>query len=508
MQSSGYAQGKLSFTFILIALMLSLAADLEISTLDPWVEMGRMFTGLVTPDFFATEYLLEALLFTLSIALLGITFGAFFGFFLALVFNYLLVRIVCAFFRSIHELFWALIFLQLFGLSPLTALCAISIPYACTFAKVYAEIFEQADHTPALTVSRKADVLSTFVYTKLALVKSQLISYTRYRFECALRSSTILGFIGLPTLGFHLESAFSQGNYSQVGALLLSFYLLITSINFWLKAKLLPVYIAAAWFYLPEFGHITWDNFARFFGSDIWPAPLRHAIEIDLQVMLDTVYWYWSLLTGEIVEGLVNTLILTQLALVTTGGIALIVFPLAVKAFVGFTGRIAGQGTLVVLRSTPEMILAFIFLLLLGPSMLPAVLALAIHNGGLIAFLLAELANSLTLRADAPVQRHGPQNGKVYSGQAISLYLYEVLPRIYSSFLAFLFYRWEVIMRETAILGVLGITTLGFYIDSAFEDMRFDRAMFYIVITALLCIGIDTLSRYIRQKLNVKPSLG
>lgn len=63
-------------------------------------------------------------------------------------------------------------------------------------------------------------------------------------------------------------------------------------------------------------------------------------------------------------------------------------------------------------------------------------------------------------------------------------------------------------MRETAILGVLGITTLGFYIDLAFEDMRFDRAMFYIVITALLCIGIDTLSRYIRQKLNVKPSLG
>lgn len=76
MQSSGYAQGKLSFTFVLIALLLVLTADLEVSTLDPWSEMGRMATGLITPDFFATEYLFEALFFTLSIALLGISFGA------------------------------------------------------------------------------------------------------------------------------------------------------------------------------------------------------------------------------------------------------------------------------------------------------------------------------------------------------------------------------------------------------------------------------------------------
>ncbi|MGF1886708.1 ABC transporter permease [Photobacterium profundum] len=506
MNSSGYAQAKLSFIFVIIALALTLSADLEISTIDPWTEMGRMFVGFITPDFFATEYILDALFFTVSIALLGVTFGAFFGFFLALVFKYRIVRIFCAFFRSIHELFWALIFLQLFGLDPLTALCAISLPYACTFAKVYAEIFEQADTTPAKTVSKKADILSVFVYTKLSLVKSHLISYTRYRFECALRSSTILGFVGIPTLGFHLESAFSQGNYSQAGALLLLFYLLIISINVWLKAKLLPIYMAAAWFYLPAFGQVNWNNFTRFFGSDIWPSPLRYAENIDLNVINQTLHWYWSLLTGEVFEGVVNTLILTQLALVTTGFIALLVFPLTVNFFVGFTGRIMGKGILVVLRSTPEMILAFIFLLLLGPSMLPAVLALAIHNGGLIGFLLAELANTLKLRPDSPLQHNGINSGRVIKGHAISLYFYEVLPRIYSSFLAFIFYRWEVIMRETAILGVLGVTTLGFYIDSAFEEMRFDRAIFYIVITALLCIGIDSFSRHIRKKLNVKAA--
>ena len=59
-------------------------------------------------------------------------------------------------------------------------------------------------------------------------------------------------------------------------------------------------------------------------------------------------------------------------------------------------------------------------------------------------------------------------------------------------------------MRETAILGILGIATLGFYIDNAFADLRFDRALFLIVITAFLNLGIDALSRRIRKYLRLQ----
>ena len=73
--------------------------------------------------------------------------------------------------------------------------------------------------------------------------------------------------------------------------------------------------------------------------------------------------------------------------------------------------------------------------------------------------------------------------------------------------IALLFYRWEVILRETAILGILGIATLGFYVDSAFADLRFDRAMFLIFITALLNICVDAISRKIRSHLRLQTSL-
>jgi phosphonate transport system permease protein len=51
-----------------------------------------------------------------------------FGFLLAFGFHSRVVRTFCVVVRAVHELFWALIFLQLFGLSPLTGILAIGIP--------------------------------------------------------------------------------------------------------------------------------------------------------------------------------------------------------------------------------------------------------------------------------------------------------------------------------------------------------------------------------------------
>ena len=81
------------------------------------------------------------------------------------------------------------------------------------------------------------------------------------------------------------------------------------------------------------------------------------------------------------------------------------------------------------------------------------------------------------------------------------------MPRVYGQFLAFLFYRWEIIMRETAILGILGIATLGFYVDSAIADIRLDRAALLIAITALMNLGIDAISRQFRARLRLSGQI-
>ncbi len=64
----------------------------------------------------------------------------------------------------------------------------------------------------------------------------------------------------------------------------------------------------------------------------------------------------------------------------------------------------------------------------------------------------------------------------------------------------------HLIGRFTAILGILSIHTLGFYVDSAFVEIRFDRALALILVTALLNIGVDALSRAIRARLRLRTT--
>ncbi len=453
-----------------------------------------MGQGIIQPSFPEVGILAESLIVTVSFALIAVSVAALLGLLLALIFHLRAVRIFSASIRAVHELFWGLIFMQVYGLSATTGILAILVPFTGIFAKIFAEIIEQQSPVPHSTLSSKSDRFSRYFYTWLPQAWPQMVSYTRYRFECALRSSTILGFIGLPTLGFYLETAFKQGQYDEAAGLLFSFFILIASIRWWLhlswlKSKwvpayiLVPIYLLLAMISLPEAPQVYGSSLVQFLTQDIWPKALLNG---DIS---STISWYQTQLFTVALPAIWDTLLLSQLALVLTGILVLVFYPWASKAF--FPDKLSvmrgfARSALLVLRSIPEMIFAFVFLLIFGPSGIPAVLALALHNAGLISYLLMRHSEQLKFRADA--------------GGGINHYFYEVTPRIYPHFLSLLLYRWEVIIRESAILGILGITTLGFYIDSAFEDIRYDRAVFLIIISALLNIAVDSFSRRIRKK--------
>ena len=63
------------------------------------------------------------------------------------------------------------------------------------------------------------------------------------------------------------------------------------------------------------------------------------------------------------------------------------------------------------------------------------------------------------------------------SPRELNHYGFEIVPRVFRQLLALLFYRWEMIMREIAILGILGIATLRFFVGSVLAHIRLDRAM-------------------------------
>lgn len=475
---------NISFAFIFIGFISFLFADLSISTLEPFLETGKFFGGVLDINFKNSDYIIEALLNTISIAIIAIFISSILGFLFAIIFNNIIIRVLLSIIRSIHELFWALIFLQIFGLNTLSALLAIVIPYSAILAKVYAEILEENDHFPQEL--RGKNKVSYFLYTLIPDAFSHILAYTLYRFECALRSTAILGFVGITTLGYYLSSFFMQGYYEDVWFILIVFYMVVTTIKYWFNKYTFIPAIIASFIYIKDWGELSFDNLIRFFSSDIIPAPFKYNYNLE-----KTTQWFSNLFFDEILVGVFNTIVVTQLSLILTAIFTLIFFPIVAKKFtkIPFFGHIL----LVILRSTPEYILAYIFLQLFGPSMLPAALALMLHNGAIISFLIGNQTNKMILAQDSTKRK-------------IELYFYEVLPRIYSQFLAFLFYRWEIIMRESAILGILGVATLGFFIDSAIADFRLDKMFLLLIITALLNIAIDIISKKSRDYLKVDKS--
>ncbi len=491
---------RLSAVFLLIALLTVPFADLDITVMDAGGVLEDIAWGMVTPTLaglLSVSDLLKAVCMTVAFALLALVLAAGFGFFMALLMRFTAVRFFAATIRAVHELFWGLLLMQLFGLTPLTAILAIAIPYAGMFARVYKELLESVDTGAYDALAPGSDLLSRWSYVRISQAWPQLRSYTLYRFECALRSSAVLGFIGLPTLGFYLETAFNQGLYSEAAALLYVFVLLIATIPLWMRASLWPIYslLALYWlapFQLAPFQIQTLDQtlLQRFFTEDIIPLPLRHSEQFGASTGLALWQWFVPIWSAQLSPGLINTLMLSLLALPLTGLLALLWFPATSVLFVSLPWRGVGHIFMVVLRSVPEIMLAFVALMIFGLSWLPALLALSIHNGAIIAHLMSRYSSVLNLRIDAE--------------RGINRYFFEVLPRVYQQFLSYLLYRWEIILRESAILGILGIHTLGFYIDSSFAEFRFDRAMVLITFAALLNIAVDRLALVLRRRLHKK----
>lgn len=480
---------RVSLIFLGIFIISLFFADLEISAYEPFLEFSKFIFAIKDMSFSSIDLLIDASLQTIYIATISIVLSAIIGFILSFYFKFLFVRVVLSYIRAIHEIFWALIFLQIFGFNTLTAVLAIVLPYSAILAKVYFEILEEYDSFDKRTISSKVSKVCLFFYTKLPNAMPHLISYTLYRFECAMKSSAILGFVGITTLGYYLSSSFNQGYYNEVWLMLIIFYILIATIKYWFnKYTIIPLFVFSIFKIPMSVSSFSYDNFIRFFTSDIIPSPIKND-----STFVEGLNWFYKIFINEIVPGIFNTVVLTQISLVATAILALVLFPLISYKFVGKTGRFFSHILLVVLRSTPEYLLAFLFLSIFGASMLPAVLALMLHNGAIIAFIIGKQSNEMQYVLDKSTH--------------LNLYTYEVLPKLYSSFLAFLFYRWEVIMRESAILGILGIATLGFFIDSAIADIRLDKVVILLFFTALLNISIDLISKKVRDYLRADEKL-
>jgi phosphonate transport system permease protein len=144
--------------------------------------------------------------------------------------------------RSIPELVWALVFVRVVGLGPTAGVLAIALTYGGMLGKVYGEILESGEtHATENLLRNGSGRLQAFFYGLLPTNAAELTSYTVYRWECAIRSSVVLGFVGAGGLGQQLDNSMKMFNGGEVASMLLVFIALVAladRVSAWLRKAL------------------------------------------------------------------------------------------------------------------------------------------------------------------------------------------------------------------------------------------------------------------------------
>ncbi len=238
-------------------------------------------------------------------------------------------------------------------------------------------------------------------------------------------------------------------------------------------------------------------NLQRFLAQDAMPYPLRE----DGFSVGGFVDYVMGVLAENGWSGMLATLWISVLAIVLAGILAVALVPFASRTlacsepFMTSAPRSSlgwrvvttlTRGAFVFLRAIPEYIWAFLFLAVLGPSAWPAVIALALHNAGILGRLGADTVENL---------ERGPLRSLAMLGASRSqLASTAILPLALPRFLLYFFYRFETCVREATVLGMLGVVSLGYWIQDARSRQFYDDMLVLVALGAVLVLIGDLLS--------------
>ncbi len=207
--------------------------------------LRTLFNPELSPSFL--EIALEATWITLAYSVAGTTLAIAIGLPLGVLASGALVkaasnkrnmmvgtRVFLAVIRSIHELIWAWFFVVAIGLSPMAGIMGLAIPYGGILGRIYADILNDVREEPlrALRTSGASE-WKVLVYGRLPIALPDMLSYTLYRFECAIRAAAILGFVGIKGLGFQIQLSLDDLLFDEVWTLLFFLIGLVVLVDLW-----------------------------------------------------------------------------------------------------------------------------------------------------------------------------------------------------------------------------------------------------------------------------------
>jgi phosphonate transport system permease protein len=196
---------------------------------------------------------------------------------------------------------------------------------------------------------------------------------------------------------------------------------------------------------------------------------------------------------GELVGPLIQTI---NIATLGTALAVLLSIPVAFLAArnTTFNGVTYALGRLVmsVSRSVDSLIWALIFIIVVGPGSLAGALAVAVRSIGFVSKLFAEGIEEIDRGQVEAITATGAGRFKVL--------LYGIVPQIRPVFAGVTIYRWDINIRESTVLGIVGAGGIGFVLNTAILGLEWSR----VGLILLVILGVVVVSEMISAALRTR----
>jgi phosphonate transport system permease protein len=406
-------------------------------------------------------------------------------------------RFTLTFFRTVPDLVWAYLFVRMMGLGPGPGVLAIGVASGGAIGKLFGELAESVDPRPVQALAGAgASRFGILVYSVLPQVRRQWIAYGLFRLECAIRSATILGVVGAGGLGEEIDLAIRYFQYEKLATALLAVLVIVIGIEAGamqlrrarsrqtVLVGLAGALLGIIFLDLSAFGSISgggasqWLTIEHIVGA---AAIARRAFVLTAE----TVVMAWIATLFAAVFGFVAASVAAS-SLATGGSLQDSYKPGPLQAGSMAVLRAVSRLLMQTTRAMPELTLALIFVVWVGPGPFAGVLAISVHTIGVLGRLYSDAYEDVDPAPLKALEANGVP--------AVGRWLFGVFPQVSPRTLAYTLYRFEVNIRNTAVVGFVGAGGIGDLLHTSitlfhFVDLFVQLGVMLAVVTTLDAVG-------------------
>jgi phosphonate transport system permease protein len=446
----------------------------------------------------------------------------------------LLARTVIVLARAIPDVVFAIVAFRVFGLGGMTGVIAMGLHSIGMVGKLTADAIEQIDEGPVRAIrATGASRLQEIAGGVLPQVLPSFVATALHRFDINLRSSVVLGFVGVNGLGYALSTAIGRLDYQRAVALAIVLLLLCFAVELVsgaIRRSLLrdtarparkmfgglPGFsgrqqrevvvapqvsdrprVSPRWS-PPRVRRTAWFVLVGIFVIASVPGAQISAGQFarGLGDLLPALGDFFPLSTGGIFGELLADLWTTvQISLAGTLIGVVLALPLGALAARNVApsypvARIF-RTIVLVIRGIPELVLAIIFVVITGLGPVAGALALGIGSIGLLGKLVADSLEELD---------PGPGDAVLATGASRWQMVFSaIVPRAWPTLIAHIFYQVDVNIRAATLLGIVGAGGIGFRLLEAERILQFGTVATVIVMMLAVVLAVEGVALWLRH---------